>query len=298
MPKNRNPTAYLFVNKDSASVSRSRSHGKDASAILSHVQSCRNQKNKQLHMFQVDGTPESVPKISGPQLPLSPSSSSPTSTPTSRRDTSSSSNGSASPGLRDQNASARPPESRIKESSLEVEELVHYFDLLCLSSELHNLAPSQSQDLYHQLVSSQDFRNFSGQVHRSTHRYATLACTAAKMGADMPLRREEFEIKAIKYMQPSLRCLREQLAKPQTRKLTNREILQEMLLHCVTNWYLRDFSAAQTHLDAINWCTSRLDVSRSSDRKLMDIINLCGLYVTNAQRAEQLHEEGPKKPTS
>ncbi|RMJ20548.1 hypothetical protein PHISP_08582 [Aspergillus sp. HF37] len=58
MSKNGHPTVYLFVNKDRASLSLSRCHGKDASAILSHVQSCRNQKNKQLHMFRVEDTTE------------------------------------------------------------------------------------------------------------------------------------------------------------------------------------------------------------------------------------------------
>ena len=63
--------------------------------------------------------------------------------------------------------------------------------------------------------------------------------------------------------------------------------IPEMLLHCVTNWYLRDFNAAQTHFNAISCFTGCLDVSRTSDRKLMDIINRCGLYISKPQGGKQ-----------
>lgn len=293
MSKDRNPTIYLFVNKDSASSSLSRSHGQDASAILSHVQSCRNQKNKQLHMFRVDdGTPESLPKRPGAPTPQSspkyhvPSrQNSPRSPPVFRTETSSGSSRSVSLSPTSNFSSASPQPQATEKP--EVDELVDYFDSLSLTARNHTDTHSHNHDLYHQIVASEDFRDFSRRTAQGAHGYAMLACTAAKMATDTPSRREGFTIMATKYMQPSLQCLREQLADPRTRKMTNRQILREMLLHCVTNWYLRDFAAAQTHLAAMSCFTGCLDVFRSSDRKLMDIINRCGLYITNSQRAQQ-----------
>ncbi|KIW90432.1 uncharacterized protein Z519_09078 [Cladophialophora bantiana CBS 173.52] len=293
MSKSRHPTVYLFVNKDRASASLSRCHGKDASAILSHVQSCRNQKNKQLHMFRVEDTTELV---RGPTPPSPRKQSvgyrhrSPRSTPPLRSETPQTPKDRAlarpsepEPGIR--SASSPSPRATSPGNSPEVEELLQYFNSLCLTPESH--AHSQSQDLFTQIVSSEDFSNFSRRIVGGIHGYAMLACTAARMGADMPSRREEFEIKATKYMQPSLQRLREQLAGPNTRTLTDRQILQEMLLHCVTNWYLQDLTAAQTHLKAIHCFTGCLDVSNGSDRKLMAIINRCGLFIANSIRAGQ-----------
>ncbi|KAJ9608883.1 hypothetical protein H2200_006654 [Cladophialophora chaetospira] len=294
MSKDRNPTVYLFVNKDNTSASLSRSHGKDASAILSHVQSCRNQKNKQLHMFRVDdGTPDSVPKRSGPPTPQSPQAhtlpskhSSPRSSPSIRSDIS-------SPARR-RSSTLSPPSSLASASPQpqsgekpEVDELVDYFDMLYLTSKYRGESHPHSHDLYHQIVSAEDFGGFSRQTAGGTNGYAMLACTAAKMATEMPGRRDEFEIKATKYMQPSLQNLREQLANPQARTLTDRQILQEMLLHCVTNWYLGDLTAAQTHLTAMRCLTGCLDVSRTPDRKLMDIVNRCGVSIADSQREQQ-----------
>ena len=292
MTKSRSPTVYLFVNKDSASDSLSRSHGKDASAILSHVQSCRNQKNKQLHMFRVeDGMPESPSHLSSPPTPQSPQMlsvpyepNSPKPIPTLRSETSSSSSASLSLSRTTSNSSASPQPEQ-KERS-EIDELVDYFDNLYMTRENQPGTTSISQDLYRQIISSEDSKNFSGRIPCGSHGYAMLACTAARMAVDIPRRREEFEIKATKYMQPSLQRLRVHLSDPRARTCTDRQILREMLLHCVTNWYLRDYDAAQTHLNAMSYFTGGLDVSHSSDRNLMDIINRCGLYITNAQRAE------------
>ncbi len=293
MSNDANPTIYLFVNKDSDSTSLSRSHGQDASAILSHVQSCRNQKNKQLHMFRVDdGTPESLPKRPGPPTPQSsrrysvPSrQNSPMSPPSLRTENSSGSSRSVSMSPVS-NLGSASPQSPINQKP-EVDELVEYFDSLCLTAKHQAEIHSNNQDLYHQIVASEDFRDFSRRTAQGAHGYAMLACTAAKMATDTPIRREGFTIVATKYMQPSLQCLREQLADSRARTMTDRQILREMLLHCVTNWYLRDFTAAQTHLTAMSCFTGCLDDSRSSDRKLMDIINRCGLYITNSQRAQQ-----------
>ncbi|KIW35396.1 uncharacterized protein PV07_02094 [Cladophialophora immunda] len=289
MSKNGHPTVYLFVNKDRASLSLSRCHGKDASAILSHVQSCRNQKNKQLHMFRVEDTTElgSAPPSPRKQS-IGHKHRSPRSTPPLRSETPSTPKPRAlvTPELGIEPASSSPRASSPGKSP-EVEELLQYFNTLCFRQERHPQGQSQNQDLFHQLVSSEDFSSFSKRVVGGIHGYAMLACTAARMGADIPSRREEFEIKATKYMQPSLQRLREQLADPATRTLTDRQILQEMLLHCVTNWYLQDFTAAQTHLKAINYFIGCLDISDRSDRKLMDLINRCGLFIANSIRAEQ-----------
>ncbi|OAL34675.1 hypothetical protein AYO20_06092 [Fonsecaea nubica] len=290
MSKNGHPTVYLFVNKDRASVSLSRCHGKDASAILSHVQSCRNQKNKQLHMFRVEDTTELT---SGPPSPRKQSIShkhrSPRSTPPLRSETPSKPKTRVSSvGPEFTVGPGSPfPSANSPGKSPEVEELLQYFNSLCLNPEPRSLGQSQGRDLFHQLVSCEDFSSFSTRTVGGIHGFAMLACTAARMGADIPTRREEFEIKATKYMQPSLQRLREQLGDPALRTLTDRQILQEMLLHCVTNWYLQDYTAAQTHLKAINCFTGCLDVSDSSDRKLMDLINRCRLFIANSIRAEQ-----------
>lgn len=279
MSKPRKPTVYLFVNKDSASVSLSRCHGKDASAILSHVQSCRNQKNKQLHMFRIETTPES-PKLSESSTPDASPRASPTSPSISLSKVSSPSTSatSASPEV----VSDLPPASPHSQSRgtvSEIDELVHYFDTLWIS-ERRGSDASQEPDLYHQIVSTEAFQNFHGRTAaRSVHGYALLACTAAKMSTDFPSRRKEFSIKATTYMQPSLQCLREQLANPQGRTLTGHQILLEMLLHCVTNWYLRDYPVAETHLSAMRHFTGCLDVSRTADRKLMDVIKQCNLLI-------------------
>ncbi|OAP59466.1 hypothetical protein AYL99_06764 [Fonsecaea erecta] len=291
MSKTARPTVYLFVNKDRASLSLSRCHGKDASAILSHVQSCRNQKNKQLHMFRVEDTTE---LISAPPSPRKQSIShrhprhrSPRPTPPLRSDTPPTTP--KDHRLVKPEPVSSPPPSRTNSpgKAPEVEELLHYFNSLCFAQEPHPHGQPQSQDLFHQLVSSEGFSSFSDRVVGGIHGYAMLACIAARMGADIPSRREEFEIKATKYMQPSLQRLREQLADPATRTLTDRQILQEMVLHCVTNWYLQDFTAAQTHLKAISCFMGCLDVSNSSDRRLMDLINRCGLFIATSIRAEQ-----------
>ncbi|KIW73035.1 hypothetical protein PV04_01187 [Phialophora macrospora] len=293
MSKNRKPTVYLFVNKDSASVSLSRSHGKDASAILSHVQSCRNQKNKRLHMFRVDdGVPGPPAKRPGPpasrlppQTTVSSRQSSPRPSPTLWSETSSSCSGSVSPSPVSSSDSASP-RPHVREPP-DVDELVDYLDSVSLTSG--HQPPTYlhaGHDLYQQVVSSEDFLDFSQRTAGGINGYAMLACTAARMAIDIPSRREEFEIKATTYMQPSLQWLREQLADPQARIFTDRQILQEMLLHCVTNWYLGDFTAAQTHLKAMGCFTASLDLSRSSDRNLMDIINRCALYITNRTAAD------------
>ncbi|KIX96952.1 uncharacterized protein Z520_07066 [Fonsecaea multimorphosa CBS 102226] len=289
MSKNGHPTVYLFVNKDRASVSLSRCHGKDASAILSHVQSCRNQKNKQLHMFRVEDTTElgSAPPPSRKQH-ISHKHRSPRSTPPLRSATPSTPKARAlATPERVIESVCSPPRTDSPSKSPEIEELLHYFNSLCFTHEAHPQGQSQSQDLFRLLVSSEDFSSFSKRVVGGIHGYAMLACTAARMGADIPSRREEFEILATKYMQPSLQRLREQLADPATRTLTDRQILQEMVLHCVTNWYLQDFTAAQTHLKAINCFIGCLDVSNGPDRKLLNLINRCGLFIANSIRAEQ-----------
>ncbi|EXJ64500.1 hypothetical protein A1O7_00836 [Cladophialophora yegresii CBS 114405] len=294
MSKNQKPTVYLFINKDSASPSLSRSHGKDASAILSHVQSCRNQKNKRLHMFRVDdGVPEPPAKRPSSRTPrLSPQSivssrqSSPRPPPSPGAETSSSSSPSVSASPLSSVGSASPRPHRTE--TPDVDELVDYFDTVSLTSDHQPGTHLHRHDLYQQIVSSEDFRNFSRRIAGDVNGYAMLACTAARMAVDIPSRREEFEIKATRYMQPSLRWLREQLADPQARILRDRQILQEMLLHCVTNWYLGDLVAAQTHLKAMSCFTASLDLSRSSDQNLMDIIDRCGLYITNQRRAEHL----------
>jgi hypothetical protein len=284
MSKSRNPTVYLFVNKDSASASLSRSHGKDASAILSHVQSCRNQKNRQLHMFRVEDGPSEPSTPQSPSAPTFPyQQNSPK--PTLRTETSSGSARSVSLSPTTTNDSSSPRSST--EDRPEVEELVDYFDNLCMESSGQSGIDSHSYDMYRQIVSTEEFRNFSGRIPRGTHGYAMLACTAARMAVDAPERRDEFEIKATKYMQPSLQCLREQLTDSRARTLTDRQILQEMLLHCVTNWYIGDIVAAQTHLNAMSCFIGCLNVSTSADRVLMDIINRCGLSVANARRTGQ-----------
>jgi hypothetical protein len=175
-----------------------------------------------------------------------------------------------------------------------VDELVDYFDSVSLTSGHRPQSYLHSHDdLYQQIVSSEDFQDFSRRTAGRINGYAMLACTAARMAIDIPSRREEFEIKATEYMQPSLQWLREQLADPQARIFTDRQILQEMLLHCVTNWYLGDFTAAQTHLNAMSCFTVSLDLSRSSDRNLMDIINRCGLYISTRTTAEHHPRRSP-----
>lgn len=292
MSKNRSRTAYLFVNKDVDSASLSRSHGKDASAILSHVQSYRSQKNKQLHLGRIDTTPDSVAKTSSPPLPSSPVKKSPSSghcplrtPPTLRSETSSSSGTSAQPD--NSEGSPRSPRPSTPDDSAEVDELVQYYNSLCLASTQESAFQSLRHDLFDQIFSSQDYPHPSREVAGGIHGFAMLACTAAKMGAEMPSRREEFEIKATKYMQPSIQSLREQLANPHTRTLTDRQILQEMLLHCVANWYLLDFTAAQTHLNAIGCFSGCLDVTKPADRKLMDVIHQCRGCIANSRRTEK-----------
>ncbi|ETI28441.1 hypothetical protein G647_00890 [Cladophialophora carrionii CBS 160.54] len=301
MSKNRKPTVYLFVNKDSASLSLSRSHGRDASAILSHVQSCRNQKNKRLHMFRVDdGVPEppakrpsSRPPRLSPQSIVSSRQSSPRPPPSPWTETSSSSSPSVSPSPLSSSIDSASPRP-LRTETPDVDELVDYYHSVCLTSDHQSGTPLHRHDLYQQIVTSDDFQNFSRRIAGGINGYAMLACTAARMAIDTPSRREEFEIKATRYMQPSLQWLREQLADPQARVFSDRQILQEMLLHCVTNWYLGEFAAAQTHLKAMGCFTASLDLSKSSDRNLMDIINRCGLYITNQRRPEHLPLRGPE----
>jgi hypothetical protein len=293
----KSPTVYLFVNKDSASASLSRSHGKDASAILSHVQSCRNQKNKQLHMFRVDdGSQESVRKRALPSAPSSPTKKpvllrhpiSPRAPPLLRSEASSSSYDSATSSPLSpvsSQASGASPHPGVRQTP-ELDELVEFFDSLCLTTNPQLSSHTSYQDLYQQVVSCGEFHNFSWPAARDRHGSAMLACTAARMASEMPDRREEFEIKATKYLQPSLQYMREQLAHHQSRTLTDRQILREMLLHCVTNCYLRDWTAAKTHLNAMNCLTGCLDVSRDPDRKFMDVILQCGLYIAQHSRRD------------
>lgn len=205
-----------------------------------------------------------------------------------RRRTSSSSDGVAGAwpdGIRDDLAHQRPPTG--VGNSHEVDEIIQYFDSLSLSSKQVGDLQFSPDDLFYLIFSSQNYFRHSREIVGDIHAFSMLAITAARMSADIPSRREEFEIKATKYMQPSLLCLRSQFANSDARSLTDRQILVEMLLHCVTNWYLLDLTAAQTHLNAIGWFTRCLDDSNSSDRKLKDIIRRCNTGISDQRAAQQ-----------
>jgi hypothetical protein len=300
MGKTPNSTVYLFVNKDIDSSSLSRCHGRDASAILSHVQSCRNQRNKQLHLFRVETTSSPSLRERNRRSPSSPTSSETGYTRQrpqghSRRDqivehdSFSDPTDDASECVLSRCSTASTSQNGEGSGYVPTEDdLASYFGTFRLSAASPKFAAqSLEQDLYSHIASLEEFQQPCWHMVYGSRKHALLACTAAKMAFDAPVNRTVMMLKATEYLQPSLQNLREQLADLRVKTMSDRQVLQEMLLYAVTSWYLGNLDTAWTHLNAMNCFIGCLDMARPRDKKFMEIINRCGLYVAGAQQAMQ-----------